>query len=1052
MVLCRAEMEKGCFHLSSRKTMIKLQSLVLLTRQNGSVAIFPTQTEFSILRLGLFGRLKAFLTAVLLATSGAALAAPILNGISSASGSTAGGTTITLTGQNFGASPTVTFGTWTATVQSGGSATSVNVSLPAGEGTNLPVVLTAGGVSSNALSFSYLPPAITSLSTSTGPTLGGSTLTLNGSNFGLNPIVVIGPSSALVTVRSHTQITCTLPAGQGQNVQIFVFVGSQSSNSASFSYTAPAITSISPSSGPAAGGTPITINGSNFGTSPVVKFDGVVVSSTADVFTPHNKLYITSPAGFGTAKKIVITAGGQPSNSFDFNYAPPTITSISPTTGPTTGNVPITISGQNFAPGSTVTLGGNPVTINSITVSQIVFNLPPSFSGGSNLQVVVYSANQTSAAAFFSYDPPPNITSITPTTGTTEGGITITVNGSGFGVVPVVTIDGTQVSGVSGTHNQLTFTLPAGQGKRRGIQVTASGRVSGAAYFDYNAPVVTSVLPTSGPTTGGTLLTINGSNFGTAPIVTFDGSVIASIPDATTPHRKIVITTPPGFGAGKRIIVVAGDQLSNSVNFDYNAPTIFSVSPVSGPTQGGIAITLSGANFGQSPLVTIGGSVAPIVTGTDGQLTVTLPAGQGLNREVRVTSNGIISAPVFFSYNAPSLTSIFATNGPTSGGTPITINGSNFGTSPVVTFDGVLVPSVADATVPHNKLSITSPPGVGTGRKIAVITGGQISNSLSFSYDGPILTGSSSATGPTSGGTSITLTGSNFGLSSTVSIGGANAPLLAGSVEGSLIVALPAGQGAGNVLRITNSERQSYSSFFSYNPPSITSISPTSAPSSGNVPITIVGQNFGISPSVTLGGTSIVVVSSTHTEIVCTLPQSFAGGTNLPVVVTAGNQSSNARSFSYILPSLTDLTDTDTDGLNDATERQLSMYGFDWQVAQPSLFASFLTGNTLYSPSQYAANRTAGQTDVTSAPNGFGLYTLSQVQALNVDTPLLVRDALGQFKLTIGVKKSTNLQPSSFLPFGLNSPGRTTSINDEGNLEFLFTSPDNAAFFRVEAK
>jgi large repetitive protein len=444
-----------------------------------------------------------------------ALAAPILTGINPASGSTAGGTLISLTGQDFGASPSVFIGGQLATIQAGCSSTSIVVSSPAGQGTNLQVILIASGSSSNALAFSYLPPSISGVSPATGPTQGGIPMTINGSNFGLNPSVSIGPNPAQIITSTHTQITCILPAGQGQNLPVVVLVGGQSSNTASFTYSAPAITSISPSSGPVAGGTPVTINGSNFGTSPVVTFDGQVVPNTADAITPHGRLYITSPAGFGAAKKITITAGGQPSNSFGFDYDPPTITSISPTSGPPSGNVPITISGQNFAPGSTVTLGGNPVSISSVTVSQIVFSLPSSFSGGSNLQVVVNSENQPSGAALFSYDPPPVISDITPATGPTEGGVTITLNGSGFGVVPLVTMDGTPVSVLSATGSQLTFTLPPGQGTQRRIQVIASDRVSNAVQFDYAAPVITSVSPSSGPPAGGTVLTLTGSNFGT---------------------------------------------------------------------------------------------------------------------------------------------------------------------------------------------------------------------------------------------------------------------------------------------------------------------------------------------------------------------------------------------------------------------------------------------------------------------------------------------------------------------------------------------------------
>ena len=948
-------------------TTLFLRGLALLTCPRCAVALFPVHTGSGPLRPGLFAFFPALLAGVLLATSGATLAAPILTGISPASGPTAGGTLITLTGQDFSASPTVMIGGLAATVQPGGSATSVVVSLPAGEGTNLQVVLDAGGIYSNALAFSYLPPAISGVSPGTGPTQGGTTLTVTGSNFGLNPSVFVGPSFAPVISTSHTQLTCILPAGQGQNVQLVVFVGGQLSAAASFSYTAPAITSLSPANGPVAGGTPITINGSNFGTSPVVTFDGVVVPSTADAVTPHNKLHITSPSGSGTARKIAVVASGQLSNSVSFNYDGPTLYGINPATGSTSGNFPVTLTGANF--------GLNPV---------------------------------------------------------------VTVNGVGATVLP------------GASDGSLVFTFPAGQGSGREVRIMNSERQYSSIFFSHPPPSITGLSPTSAPTSGNVPITITGQNFGTSPTVTLGGNPVALV---SATHSEIVFTLPQSFSGGTNlpVIVQAGDQISAPSSFSYDlAPVITSISPATGTTQGGYTLTLNGSHFGVSPTVFIGGSFALVTASTSTQVTVIVPAGQGQNREVRLTVNGVTSGAVTFSYTAPAITALSATNGPIAGGTPITITGSNFGLAPVVTFDGVVVPNIADAVTPHNKLSITSPPGSGTGRKIAVMAGGQFSNSVSFNYDGPILYGISPATGPTLGGTSITLTGSNFGLTSTVSIGGENAPLLAGSVEGSLIVALPAGQGAGNEMQITSAERQSSIAFFSYIPPSITSISPTSAPSSGNVPITIAGQNFGISPAVTLGGMPVAIVSSSHSEIVFTLPPSFAGGTNLPVVVFAGNQTSNTGTFSYVLPVLTDTTDTDSDGLNDATERQLSMYGFDRLVAQPSLISSFLTGNTLYNPTQYAANRTAGQTDVTSAPNGYGLYTLSQVQALHVGAPLLQRDGLGQFKVTLGIEKSTTLQPTSFQPFPMTAP--QTTVNGAGELEFLFTVPDNAAFFRLEAQ
>jgi hypothetical protein len=197
-------------------------------------------------------------------------------------------------------------------------------------------------------------------------------------------------------------------------------------------------------------------------------------------------------------------------------------------------------------------------------------------------------------------------------------------------------------------------------------------------------------------------------------------------------------------------------------------------------------------------------------------------------------------------------------------------------------------------------------------------------------------------------------------------------------------------------------------------------------------------------------------------------------------------------------------TDFDNDGLNDASEVQMAVFGFDWQVAQPALVNTYyssangaglysqsqlndsraegrndvtsapntyglytatqfnanrLAGQTdvtsapntfnLYTAAQFNANRTAGQTDVTGDPNAFSLYTLSQVQALNVGGPLLQRNpTTGAFTLTIGVEKSTNL--TTFSPFPMSAP--QLSVDAQGRLRFEFTSPGNAAFFRVRAQ
>src|SRR5206468_2367346 len=110
----------------------------------------------------------------------------------------------------------------------------------------------------------------------------------------------------------------------------------------------------------------------------------------------------------------------------------------------------------------------------------------------------------------------------------------------------------------------------------------------------------------------------------------------------------------------------------------------------------------------------------------------------------------------------------------------------------------------------------------------------------------------------------------------------------------------------------------------------------------------------------------------------------------------------------------------------DASEFLLAPLGFNFQVNQTSLVNALINN-----------------------ANGAGLFTQSQLQALNVDTPLLAKDPnTGLFKLTIGVQKATQL--TNFFPFPMTAP--QTTINAEGKLEFQFSTPDNPTFFRLESR
>jgi hypothetical protein len=231
-------------------------------------------------------------------------------------------------------------------------------------------------------------------------------------------------------------------------------------------------------------------------------------------------------------------------------------------------------------------------------------------------------------------------------------------------------------------------------------------------------------------------------------------------------------------------------------------------------------------------------------------------------------------------------------------------------------------------------------------------------------------------------------------------------------------------------------------------------------------------------------GTALTVAGGGSTTFTVTFaPGGTVSGTR-PAAIHIASSDLDENPFDIDLTGvgLSTTADSDGDGLNDWAEFQYAALGFDWQVSQPALVstlmananvaglytqtqynANYAAGVTagqnvvtsdpnafsLWSQAQYDANRIAGRNDVIGDPNPYGLYTPDQVQALHVGVPLLTRNAGGQFKLTIGIKKATNMT-APFTDFPFTAPD--TTVNGQGKVEFLFTVPGNAAFFRLEAQ
>ncbi|WP_327706712.1 IPT/TIG domain-containing protein [Streptomyces decoyicus] len=242
--------------------------------------------------------------------------------ISPNQGSTGGGTTVTITGTNLGGATAVHFGTKTATITAN-TPTSVTVTSPSGTGT-VPVTVTTPGGTSNPLTFFYVgAPFKSSLAPATGVTAGGNTVTINGSGLSTATAVHFGAATVTPTVVNDGQLTVTVPAGAAAGpVGVSVTTAGGTNNGLSYTYVdVPTIGTLNPNSGPASGGTVVTITGTNFSTTQSVVFGvtpapfSVINDTTLSVVTPP-----TPDGSPGPADVTVTTSGGSDTEVAGFTY------------------------------------------------------------------------------------------------------------------------------------------------------------------------------------------------------------------------------------------------------------------------------------------------------------------------------------------------------------------------------------------------------------------------------------------------------------------------------------------------------------------------------------------------------------------------------------------------------------------------------------------------------------------------------------------------------------------------------------------------------------
>ena len=534
---------------------------------------------------------------------------------------------------------------------------------------------------------------------------------------------------------------------------------------------------------------------------------------------------------------------------------PTSVTGLSPSAGPLLGGTMVTITGTGFTGATAVDFGPNLATdLNPVNATTITADSP---AGTGTVDVTVTApggTSPTSPADQFAYVATPTVSAVSPNDGPAAGGTMVTITGTGFTRATTVDFGTNQATNLTvASDTTITAYSPAGTGAV-GVTVTTPGGTSAtstADQFTY-APSISSISPTAGTVSGGTVVTIMGTgfagatavDFGATPATTFTvvgASTITALSPAGTGAVGVTVTTPSGTSA---------TSPANVFTY-YAAPTVTGISPTAGPLGGGTLVTITGTGFTGATAVDFGTNPATNLMKLLSNTTITVdsPAGTG-TVDVSVTSPGGTSATSpadQFTYQAaPTVTGVGPTFGPAGGGTLVTITGSGFTGATAVDFG--TNPATDLTSVSATSITAESPAGTGT-VDVTVTTPGGISATSpadQFTYS-PTVSSISPAAGPLGGGTLVTITGTGFTGASAVDFG--TTPATTFTVGGaSMITALsPAGTGAVGVTVTTPSGTSATSTadVFTYvASPTVTGISPTAGPLGGGTVVTITGTGF----------------------------------------------------------------------------------------------------------------------------------------------------------------------------------------------------------------
>jgi uncharacterized protein YegL len=690
---------------------------------------------------------------------------------------------------------------------------------------------------------------------------------------------------------------------------------------------APVITEVIEPKGSPEGGNEIEIKGDKFVQGARVYFDKI--EAKAVTYIDSQTLKVTVPSGKQGMVTLKVTNPDNQSATANYQYiTDPVVFSYSPAEGPVEGNTTVTFNGKYFLPGATVNFGDQPASITTIRESYLAVKTPAAAEAGT-VDITILNPDGTSLIipSGFNYiepeQPKLKIMSISPNFGQPEGGNTVYINGEL--IDPLVKVffgdNEAEVKSIY-SQNRIAVAAPAGQLGAVDVKlVNPDGQESilSQAYTyqapDYPAPIISSITPNSGETTGGNNAYIAGANFVKGVKVQVNG-VSAEVTSTTSTRLTVIIPQSEVEGTvDVKVINPDGKEAVLPASYTYIAPPpvpapfLESITPTEGPITGKTTVTLNGDNFVKGAVILFNDVEVPSTFVSAKQLKVITPEwpqAETVQIKVKNPDEQLSNESAAFAYIEPEpepveIRSLTPDNGLTVGGNTVYLNGTNFKRGIQVFFGDqeATVKLFTSAT----RISVTTPAASAPGPvDVKVINPDKgtfvLPGAYTYTLTKPTITSLSPASGPNTGGTSLYISGTNFAPTMRVTIGGIEVPIDTFQSDTRVKVITPPSAVVGEVpVIVTLDNGESATAMYTYeNPqlgpaPVLKSLNVTSGPAAGGNTVYLNGSNFVRGAKVYFDGVESTKVTFTSAVRMSAVAPPGTGVVHVKVVNPDGQES-----------------------------------------------------------------------------------------------------------------------------------------------------------------